>query len=380
MSTNGSGDNLLTALVAGSTAAAATSTITYSLDFIKTQQQLNNASYMAKWKVPGNFPSSLAQLHRGCSALVLGSVMKNSTRLIAYNWSCKFMAIESHNAHGTNKTKTSAPRIVIAGMMSAFVETLCLIPFENIKITMIQNQSLQNDMVRSPNLDVTGSGVVGKHHKTHATVFSKQYVSPHAYFTGDVIAQYKCGKNYSKFQPPKPHDPLDILKINYNKHPSLTFLGTIKEIYLLKGLGGFTAGTFITFSRQIAISTVWFSTYNATRQLIDPHNTEQGWFGHNHTAIQSVGLHLLSSIAVIAVTQPLDVVKSHIQSKNGKMIYKDSLSTAYRLFLDEGAKALFKGALPRAFKVLVSGGLTAAVYSKVEGVVEVAGGQTLFAE
>ncbi|KAK6200081.1 mitochondrial tricarboxylate/dicarboxylate carrier protein [Scheffersomyces amazonensis] len=380
MSTTGNGDNLLTALVSGSTAAAVTATVTYPLDFMKTQQQLNNHALMTKWQVPSNFPSSLAQLSRGCSALVLGSVIKNSTRLIAYNWSCKFMAIESHSSHGVSKTKTSAPRIVIAGLMSAFIETLWLVPFENIKISMVQNQSLFNEITRSPNSDFTGSGVAGKHHKAHSSVFSKQYVSPHAYYTNEVLNQYKAGKHYSKFQPPRPHDPLDALKIHYNKHPSLTFLGTVKEIYTLKGLGGFTAGTFITFGRQIAISTVWFSTYNATRQFIDPHNTEQGWFGHNHTAIQSMGLHILSSIAVIGVTQPLDVIKSHIQSKNGKTIYKDSLSTAYRLFLEQGPRCLFKGALPRSIKVLVSGGLTAAVYEYVEKLVQVAGGQALFTE
>ncbi|KAK6456777.1 mitochondrial tricarboxylate/dicarboxylate carrier protein [Scheffersomyces xylosifermentans] len=389
-------ENLLTALVSGCTAAAVSSTLTYPLDFIKTQQQLSNSAYMLKWNVPGNYPSSVAQLYRGCSALVLGTVIKNSTRLISYNWSSKVMAIEGHDG----SSKTSAPRMVIAGAMSAFIETLWLIPFENIKITMIQNQSLANEIARSADqglgYDITGSSTrpgssVGspssvtpasaKHHhqKPPSNIFTRQYISPHAYFTSDIISQYKGNKPYSKFQPARTHSPRDNLKIKYNKHPTLTFLGTIKEMYTLKGINAFTAGTFITFTRQVAISTVWLSTYNAARQFIDPHNTEQSWFGHKHTAFQSIALHVFASTAVIAATQPLDVVKSHIQSKNGKSIYKDSLSTAYRLFLEQGPRSLFKGSLPRGIKVLVSGGLTGAVYSYVEGIVTVAGGQTVFA-
>ena len=39
---------------------------------------------------------------------------------------------------------------------------------------------------------------------------------------------------------------LESLKFHYNKHPSLTLFGTVKEMYELKGLRAFTAGTFIT--------------------------------------------------------------------------------------------------------------------------------------
>lgn len=376
-------DNLLTALVSGTTAAGVAATITYPFDFIKTQQQLNNGTSLKKWNITGNYPSSLGQLYKGGSALVIGSLLKNSTRIISYNWLSDFMASETHDANGNIRKSISAPRIVIAGMISGFIETLWLIPFENIKITMVQNMSLHNELLRNSDLkyDLTGTTNVNKHHKPTQNIFTKQFVSPHAYFTSELIAQFK-GKSFSRFH----HRPdlaqrakIDLMKAVYNKHPTLTFFGSIKEMYALKGINAFTAGTFITFVRQAGISTVWFWTYNATRQLLDPHNTEQSWFGHKHTAFQLIGLHLLSSIAVVAATQPLDVIKTHIQSKNGKAIYKDSLTTAYRLFLDQGPRAMFKGSLPRGIKVLVNGGLTAAIYSYVEDVVTVAGGKTIFA-
>ena len=381
------GDNLLTALVSGCTAAAFTATVTYPFDFIKTQQQINNVAYMKKWDIPGNYPATLGQMYKGGSALVLGAVVKNGARLVSYNWASKFMSIDSH--HGETN-KTTAPRIVIAGIMSATIETAFLIPFENIKITMIQNQSLKNELARTKDIgyDITGTKV-GHHshhnhhhqHSPHAvtgkSLFARQYVSPNSYYSAEIL---DTRKHKGRFLAPVPKGVLNIesLKAHYNKHPSLTLFGTIKEMYNLKGIRAFTSGTFITYTRQIALSWVWFSSYNAMRQLINPHQTENAWFGHNHTLIQLLGLHFISSLAVIAVTQPLDVVKTHMQLKNGKAVYRDSLSTAYKLFVRQGPLSLFKGALPRFIKVLVSGGLTGIVYEYVENVVNAAGGQAMF--
>lgn len=365
-------DNLLIALVSGCTASGITATITYPLDFLKTQQQLNNNNYMNKWKVPANYPLTIAQLYKGGSALVLGSVIKNSTRLISYNWLTKFMS--------TDTPKQSAPRIVIAGAISGFFETMCLIPFENVKITMIQNQTLSNELNRTRDFKYDITGHLVPQSLSHTNIFKKQYVSPLAYFTSDVIAQFK-GHKPSRFTHQHTHHPKDIdsRKIRSNRAPALTFFGTVKEMYELKGISAFTAGTCITYVRQIAVLTAWIWTYNATRQLVNPNSGgEQRWFGHQHTMLQLVGLHFLSLLAVVTLTQPLDVIKTHLQLKNGKAIYRDSLTTAYKLFILQGPRALFKGSLPRGIKVLVNGGLTASLYAYIEQFVVVAGGQTVF--
>lgn len=99
------GDNLLTALVSGCTAAAFTATVTYPFDFIKTQQQINNVAYMKKWNIPGNYPATLGQMYKGGSALVLGAVVKNGARLVSYNWASKFMSIDSHHGSQTRQQR-----------------------------------------------------------------------------------------------------------------------------------------------------------------------------------------------------------------------------------------------------------------------------------
>lgn len=371
MSTHG--DSLLTAIVSGCLATALASLITYPFDSVKTRQQLNNEAGLKKFGLRNGNPSSVAHMMKGCSALVTGNVLKNFTRLVLYNWASNFMAIETHD----DKKKTSAPRVVIAGAMSAFMETLWITPFERIKITMIQNMALANEAKRN-HLDFSPE----KHQKLGLNIFARHYVSPHSYYTSEIVAQLRTGKPTSKFSKHHSKTVVDALKVEFNKNPALTFLSTVRQMYALQGLNAFTAGTLITFARQMGSSAAWFSTYNATRQLLDPHGgaQEQNWFSFQHTALQLSGLHLFSALAVVVVTQPLDVVKSHLQLKNGKMLYKDSLSTAYKLVVRRGFRVLYAGAIPRGLNILVHGGITAWLYSSFESGINAVGNKTVFTD
>lgn len=377
-------DSLLTALVSGTTSAAVVGTVTYPFDFIKTQSQLNNWKAIEKFKIPSNAPTSLAHLFKGCSALVIGNVVKSSARIFLYNWLSNFMALDSSDPQGNHTTRTTAPRIVIAGAMSGVIETVCLIPFENIKIHMIQNMSLLNEIRRvaqeGSKLDVTGYSIPDKHHKPVQNIFNKQYVSPHAYFTNEILAQYK-GKNLSRFSSSHlaKQSKRDAILHHYNKNPSLTFFGTVKEIYSIKGFKGFFYGGFITVVRQTMISAIWLSAYNSTKQVFLPHHKAgEGWFSEQYTLLQSLGLQLAAAGAVILTTQPIDMIKTHMQLKNSHTAYKDSLRTAYRIVLENGFFALYRGSLARGVKVSISGGLSITLYSYFERLINAASTKTVF--
>lgn len=369
---NTQSDSLITALVSGTSAAVVTATLTFPFDSIKTQLQLHDSTYMARHGVLASYPTSIAQIFKGASASVAGAVLKNGTRLVLYNWLSRFMAIDNRH-HNGHSMKTNAPRIVVAGAILGLIETVVLIPFENIKINMIQNMLLFNEL-KSP-----ASSRTLPARTSQGNIFMHQYILPNAYYSSDMIAQAH-GKSVRQLGPEYAEAvaPLDALRKKYNARPPMTFSGVVREMYDIRGARAFFAGTCITMVRQIAVSTLWMWTYNVTRQAMDPHSTSQNWFGHAHTPVQLMGLHLLSCAAVISATMPLDVIKTRLQSKNGKYVYKDSLTTAYRLVMQEGFKSLYRGALPRAFKVLVSGGLTAAVYQYMERIAVEAGNQKVF--
>lgn len=368
-----SGENLLTALAAGCSASAFTAFLTFPLDFLKTNQQLSNDGGLLKYKVNQSI-TSISQFMTGSSALVAGSVLKNTTRITMYHWASDFMAIDTSG----DKRKTSAPRVVIAGAMSGFVETLWIVPFERIKTIMIQNRLLVAEVKGNPlPVDITGLGIE-KHPKP---LFSRQYISPHAYWTSELVRQYKTGKVASKFH----HHhaaPSDALKTEFNKTPALTLVRTIRQMYALDGFKAFTNGTMITFARQMTTSMAWFSTFNATRQLISPHgkSSEPQWFTLNSSKTEQTLLYVVSAIAATAVSQPLDVLKSHIQLKNGRALYRDGLLTAYKLIEKNGFGVLFAGAFPRGFKIAAHGALTALMYGYFSSAITSVGSKSVFVE
>ncbi|WPK24009.1 hypothetical protein PUMCH_001263 [Australozyma saopauloensis] len=379
MNTTPQGDNLLTALAAGCTASGLAALFTFPLDFAKTRQQLTNQAARTEHKVYVNI-GSISHVMTGSSALVAGSVVKNFSRIVSYNWASNFMAIDTRS----EKKKTSAPRVVIAAAMTGFMESLWIVPFERIKTTMIENRLLEAEKAGNlnPALDIT-RGKLKTHHKNSVT--ARQYLLPHAYYTSEVVNMLKSGKTHSKFLTHthlhgQAH--LDALKIEFNKTPALTFFKTVRQMYALEGIHAFTAGTMITLLRQCGTSAAWFSTYNATRQLIDPHgnSAEPRWFSRQIGTTQQSFLYLVSALATVAVTQPIDVVKSHIQLKNGKLLYKDSLTTAYKLVAKKGFWLLYAGAFPRGLKIAAHGSLTALLYSYVEKSLNVMGNEFVFTD
>ncbi|ODV97529.1 hypothetical protein PACTADRAFT_37451 [Pachysolen tannophilus NRRL Y-2460] len=301
--------NLVTAVIAGSSAAIVQTLVTYPFEFIKTCRQLQKANAGAIFQIA---ESHGRDFFIGCNGLAIGNALKASSRFFIFNSTSKFMANDSGS--------TTAPRVVVAGLMTGFIESLFVIPFENIKTTSIQNfLILQN---RSKEI-------------SDAVMKAKGTLPP----------------------------PSTDLRSNKSP-PQYLFLKVCREIYNTRGLRGFTQGSSITVLRQIMNSMVWFSTYNGLKTIIDPL--------HDLDAVYSLFAGFLSSAAVVAITQPIDVVKTRIQAKDYSKHYKDSFTCLFKIFVNEGIATLWSGWLPRLFKVSLSGTITLASYQAVENTVNLA--------
>lgn len=58
---------------------------------------------------------------------------------------------------------------------------------------------------------------------------------------------------------------------------------------------------------------------------------------------------------------PLDVIKTRMQSLEGRQIYRHSLDCARVIFKTEGIRAFWNGALARLGRLSLSGGIVFAV-------------------
>lgn len=304
-------------ILAGSAAAVFETTLTYPFEFLKTGFQLHRRTVGAK---PFEALRPIKVYFAGCTALNLSAIVKTSVRFATFDKACQIL----RDPNLPKDSLLKGPRLLLAGILTGAVESLCIIPFENVKVTMIEN-SLQLSESKPTEKEIAGT--------------LKKKVTFH-------VAK------------PKQLSPQEQWRQVYSKYPSSNIFSVVKEIYLTRGLRGFAQGAMPTVFRQVSNSTVRFTAYTTLKQLISPTQPLN--------EVYAFGIGLFSSCAVVALTQPIDVVKTRMQSKTAHYFYKNSLNCAYRVFVEEGMVSLWKGWLPRLFKVGLSGGISFGVYQYVE--------------
>lgn len=64
------------------------------------------------------------------------------------------------------------------------------------------------------------------------------------------------------------------------------------------------------------------------------------------------------------VTQPLDTVKTRMQSIEARSLYRNSFACAALIARKEGVLTFWSGALPRLARLMLSGGIVFTMYEK----------------
>ncbi|AMD22671.1 HHL099Cp [Eremothecium sinecaudum] len=311
-------NNVMPAVMAGTTAAVFQTVISHPFEYVKTGLQLHRS-------LPGAEP--LQMIHpvkyyfSGCSALNVGVLIKTAARFSTFEWACKALQDPS-----LPEEPIKGVRLLVAGAITGFVESLCVIPFESIKTTMIENSIL----------------------------VSSQAVGPEKPIKSAVNAGSPVRRTF--------HNPVlenrESIHRYYEQHPSRNLISAVKEMYMTRGVRAFLQGSMPTITRQLGNSVVRFTVYTWLRQLISPNKAPN--------ELQATGLGIVSSGAVVLLTQPIDVVKTRMQGKHALFLYRNSLECAYRIFVEEGFRHMWKGWVPRLFKVGLSGGISFGVYQYFE--------------
>lgn len=333
------GDNnndVLTQVVAGSTTAVFKTTLTQPFEYVKTVSQLRRSVSGIKQTVA---IQPVKTYFVGCSILNIGAILKTSARFGTFEQICQLMKTNSGSETGV----LSGWQIALAGIITGSVESLWIIPFENIKTRMIENSMIINDRA----FGITNDDKISNK-STHTS-----NPSP---------AKGKTFHEVPKTTTIDALNPRYQAYLQYEKNPSVGMFNTIIETYKTRGLPGFVQGSMPTILRQIGNSMVRFTVYTSLKKLL----TQPGE-PINETVAFILGA--TSSIAVVSVTQPLDVIKTRMQSKDAWKSYKNSVNCCYQMFITEGYMSLWKGSIPRLFKVGLSGGISFGIYQYVENLI-----------
>ncbi|MCJ1378040.1 hypothetical protein MMC17_001136 [Xylographa soralifera] len=138
------------------------------------------------------------------------------------------------------------------------------------------------------------------------------------------------------------------------------FLDGSAIIFRERGLRGFFQGFVPTTARQAANSATRFGSYNMIKQFA------QGYVapGEKLGTAATFGIGGLAGIITVYVTQPLDVIKTRMQSIEARKEYKNSFVCAAKIFKEEGILTFWSGAVPRLARLILSGGIVFTMYEK----------------
>lgn len=135
--------------------------------------------------------------------------------------------------------------------------------------------------------------------------------------------------------------------------PSIkSFYGNVRSMYAERGLRAFGQGFAPTIFRQLTYSTVQFTTYNAVKQAIHLNSNEP------MPSYMALIAGFVSGVAVVVATQPIDFVKTRMQSINARAVYRSTPRTIYKVFIEEGFSTFWVGSLPRFFKIVGGSAVT----------------------
>jgi solute carrier family 25 citrate transporter 1 len=138
------------------------------------------------------------------------------------------------------------------------------------------------------------------------------------------------------------------------------FLHAVPIIARERGIRGFFQGFVPTTARQAANSATRFGSYTFLRQLAQSYTAP----GEKLGALPTFGIGGIAGLITVYVTQPLDTVKTRMQSIEAWNLYKNSFACAATVVKNEGFLTLWSGALPRLVRLMLSGGIVFTMYEK----------------
>lgn len=133
-----------------------------------------------------------------------------------------------------------------------------------------------------------------------------------------------------------------------------------------QGLRGFFKGFVPTTARQAANSAVRFSSYTSLKQAAQSYVAP----GEKLGTLSTFAIGGAAGTITVYATQPIDTVKTRMQSLDAKGLYKNSVDCAIKIFKDEGVFKLWSGALPRLGRLVFSGGIVFTMYEKTMDLLE----------
>ncbi|KAH3900820.1 uncharacterized protein SCODWIG_01759 [Saccharomycodes ludwigii] len=300
-------------IVAASSMLASITTMSLSHPFevLKIGQQLTfgNTTFNPRHKIKYYF--------KGLSSLNLAIVGKTFIRFRAYDYFCNLY----ENPQTGEISKFDMFKV---GAFLGFIESVWVIPFENLKSRLVGNGLTTSEKLQ-------GRTNIGP-------LPSKLNRNP----VYDIYSN-----RFSIYY-----------RNEYRVKPSMTFPQAVKEIWQVDGVKGYFRGSLATMYKNMASAFIYFSFYSSMKNAFNKENDRS----------KSILIGVASCSLVVIFTQPVDLIKTRLQSNRyGPRYYTGNLDCFRHTITEEGVSAFFKGWFPRLLKVgIINSGVGLGLYQYYE--------------
>ena len=138
------------------------------------------------------------------------------------------------------------------------------------------------------------------------------------------------------------------------------FLQAVPIIARERGVRGFFQGLVPTTARQAANSATRFGSYTFLKQIAESYTAP----GEKLGGVGTFAMGAAAGLITVYVTQPLDTVKTRMQSIEARQLYGNTFRCAAMIFRQEGVLTFWSGAVPRLARLVLSGGIVFTMYEK----------------
>ncbi|CAB10116.1 Citrate transporter [Schizosaccharomyces pombe] len=278
----------------------------------------------------------------------------------------------------TNPKSSNKPgpvKSIIAGGVAGAIEISITYPAEFAKTRLQLYRNVEGTKAKLPPFGLEwyrgcSTVIVGNSLKAAVRFFAfdsikKSLSDEHGHLTGPrtVLAGLGAGVAESVLVL-TPFESIKTAIIDDRKRPNPRLKGFLQASRIIvheNGIRGLYRGLAATVARQAANSGVRFTAYNSIKQSLQSRLPPD-------EKLSTVTTFLVGSVAgIITVycTQPIDTVKSRMQSLSASKEYKNSIHCAYKILTQDGLLRFWSGATPRLARLILSGGIVFTVYEKV---------------
>ncbi|XP_020335238.1 mitochondrial glycine transporter B isoform X2 [Oncorhynchus mykiss] len=153
--------------------------------------------------------------------------------------------------------------------------------------------------------------------------------------------------------------PVTVIKTRFEsgRYNYVSVLGALKSVCETEGPRALFSGLTATLLRDAPFSGIYVMFYSQAKRSLPPEVSSSPY-----APLGNFGCGVMAGVLASVVTQPADVVKTHIQVSPAHWTTKDAIRYIYT---EHGLRGFFRGAVPRSLRRTLMAAMAWTVYEQL---------------